>query len=463
MSILDEIGHHQAARLESTETKAEALIGGEEVTIESSQTEETIGDNHWLRVNERGVPRDFDVIRARRLGRSTPMQIVKAAVFDSVTGGEVRMIPWGQEKLNDREQELATFMRDLVLSEHHGKYDFDDIIVMAINDMLDMGQSFNEMLGVEGNADIPVARLKAIDALTVQKNVDKSGEFQDPAYYQLPYKSGSGVISSMEGDPNSLSEGDVMVMHWPKGARSSSHYPVPPVIQADTMIEVIENSMTHLNREYADNQMGAGFLWGQGTNKDANVIEKEFKKVAGDPNSFPVFTGEGDLQWKTMSGDAISLDAVKEEEWFLRLCGALVGVSPQELGLIKDVNRSTAQQQGSQMFKRLVQPITETVCKAVTNQWFKQFDLYNEMGQPFRMDIVHSDPEQERREEKDSRERYAEGVTTLNEHRATIGLNPIETVVTMPDGREIAIGDLPRTHAEKILASGDITEGEAVE
>jgi phage portal protein BeeE len=254
-----------------------------------------------------------------------------------------------------------------------------------------------------------------------------------------------------------------MVLKWPGAARSSSIYPMPPVVQASTMIETMDNSMTHLEREYSANKMGAGFLYATGNNKDTDTIEKQFREVSGDPHSFPIFTGDGDMNWKNISGDAISLDAVKEQEWFLRLCAALLGVAPQEVGLIKDVNRSTAQEQGSQMFKRLVNPISQTLGQGITNQVFTQFDLYNELGQPFKLEVVYSDPEQERRQEQDSRERYKEGVTSLNEHRSSIGLAPIETVVAMPDGREIAIGELPRPHAEQVLANGEIVEGEAVE
>lgn len=432
-------------------------VGSGTFEVGDSETVQPNDDDSWMSgVQERGIPRGSEAWEARELGSTAAMEIVKNTITDQVTGGEMAFPSEEGDDVPDEVVQLQEMFGQILSGPHLMGDDFDDLVSATVSDMIDNGESFWETLAAKNAEEqIPVLALKPVDVLTVRINVDANGNWREgddgPAYYQAPYQTYQGdTISLGDTEPVALDRDDVVSLQWPGSRRSDRIYPLSPTMQVKQWLELLSNATTHLNRYYNDNEIPAGILSVPGVNQsNIDDIAGDLEDASADPRQISYVANEA--SWVEMGGTAIDLNVIEEQKWFLQLCWGAVGLNKHEIGLIEDVNRNTAEQQSTVIYKRVTLPLTRTIEQAVERQILEQFEVYRALDRPFSFALNHSDPARERQREQDLIERYEKGTISYAEFRRQIGEEPEDTEVELPNGETFDYGPHPKNITEILI------------
>ena len=425
--------------------EAEATIGGDTVPIGDSETKKTASDT-WLSAGaeQYGIPRGREALEARRIARTEGFQIFVNAIVDQLLGGELAF-PDTAEDVGDDEtvDGLKDLLRDVFEGPHLLGTDFDDLVAAWVDDMAAIGECVTELLPASDNS-LPVVAMDPVDVLTTRRNVDKYGNPRDPPWFQAPYRSVQGApISADAATPTKLEEDQLLVMRWPGANRSDRVYPYSPAMQVKQWLEMIADSTTHHSRFYSDNELPPGVVSVRdASSTDIENIRDEIQAAKGDPRAAPVVGT--DARWVEIGGSAVDLSVVEEQEWFIQLCGAALGVPKVELSMDDQVNYSTSATEERIIHKRVTRPVAKKIGKGLSRQVATQFDLFNELGRPFDVELRHTNPAQDRAEEEHYLDQLHRGGLTFNEFYQRTGKNTeeIDTTVVI-GGEEIDYGDLP--------------------
>ncbi|AFH22029.1 hypothetical protein OSG_eHP14_00245 [environmental Halophage eHP-14] len=455
------LAEYRQARRDDDTREAETTIGGETISIGDSETVQPL-DGTVLQSNSlRGIPRGREALEARQIARTQPMQLIINAINDQLLGGEL-VYPSDDDDVDQAEADLQTLVDDIIRGPHLDGADFDDLIAAWVEDMVGPGNAYAEILPAE-NSDLPVAALKPVDPLTVRHNVDETRTPLEPPYFQAPFRTLAGsFVTGTSAKVTPLDQDDLLVMSYPGSYRSDRIYPLSPAMQVKEWLEVIADSTTHHSRYYKDNELPPGLLTArEATQNDIDSLKDELNAAKGDPRSAPVVGT--DARWVEVGGSAVDLNVIEEQKWFLRLCAAAFGIPQSELGMVEDVNRAEGTNQLTVVHKRVTSPLSKTIGQALSRQLLPQFELYNQLDQPFDVSLKFSDPRQERAMEEHLRGRWQQGLATYREIRSEIGEGEADddTTVTI-NGTTIDYGEHPQHVVEALLidARNDDPPGE---
>ena len=451
-NILDQARAEYSQRQQSNETRqATTTVGGGTFAIGDSETVQSLDETIVGASQLRGVPRGREALEARAIAETAPFQMLLNAINDQLLGGELTF-PSDDEDEDQAEAELKAVVEDVLKGPHHGGADLDDLITAWVSDMSVIGNAYAEPLAPE-SGDLPFVALKAVDSITVRHNVDKTGSFKEPAFYQAPFRSvAGGVVNPSNAQLTELDRDELVMMRWPGSSRSHRLYPLPPALQLKEWLEVIDDSTTHLGRYYSDNELPAGLLTArEATQGDIDTIRDELEAAKGDPRSAPVVGA--DARWVEVGGSAVDLSHIEEQQWFLQLCMAAFGVPKTELGMDDQVNYSTSESELQVVAKRVTSKVAPTIANALERQLLPQFGLYQRLDQPFGVELRYTDPREERAHEEWLLEQYVKGAITYRELREGLGddMSDEDTVVEI-NGTEIDYGSHPKPVVQALLA-----------
>lgn len=445
------LAEHRERRPSAQGRETTTTIGGTTVSLGDSKTVQSLDESFLVGSSLKGVPRGREALEARQISETAPFQMILNAVTDQLLGGDL-VFPSEDEDEDATEADLKAIVGDVLAGPHHGGADFDDLVSAWVADMAGPGNAYAEPLEPADGSDLPFVALKDVDPLTVRHNVDRTGAFQEPAYYQAPFRTGGGALVSVSGgDVTSLDQDDLVVMAYPGSHRSNRVYPLPPALQVKEWLEIIADSTTHHSRFYKDNELPPGILTArEASQNDIDNVRDELEAAKGDPRAAPVVGT--DARWVEIGGSAVDLNVIEEQKWFLQLVMAAFGITKTELAMDEQVNYETSEAMLTVVEKRVTQPIASTISKAIRRQLLPQFDVYTELGQPFDVELRYSDPREERAREEQARERYAAGAITYREYRELVGddMTDADTTVEI-NGETIDYGEHPRDVVEHLF------------
>lgn len=452
MSLLEQLRAEYEAQRQRRggDRAAETTIGGETVELGQSETTQSLDDTFLGASNLRGVPRGREAWDARQIAETAPFQMILNAINDQLLGGEWAF-PSDDGEEDQAEAELQAVVGDVLDGPHHGGLDKDDLVTSWVSDMATVGNAYAEPIPPESGS-LPFVALKDVDALSIRHNVDNSGAFEIPAFYQAPVRAGGALYTGVsQADVTPLEREDLFVMRWPGSTRSHRLYPLPPALQLKEWLTIIDDSTTHLGRYYSDNETPSGILTArEATKNDVETIRDELEAAKGDPRSAPVITE--DARWVEIGGSAVDLSHIEEQRWFLQLCMAAFGVPKTEMSMDEEVNYATSESQLSVVAKRLTTKLTTTISQAIERQGLPQFDLYQQLDQPFGVELRHSDPREERAAEQQAIEKWNNDALTYREYREAIGQDATDEDTTVQmNGQTVDYGDMPKSVMEAVL------------
>jgi hypothetical protein len=391
-------------------------VAGQKVPVEEPDTQQT-GEGTWLTGEDSyGRPRGREAIEARQIVQTSAMQAIANGITDQLVGGELTFES-DDDDLGSSEAELQALLQDVITGPHLAGMDLDDLITAAVEDMLGPGQAYWQLLGPPDGADVdlPVVSLTTLDALTIRHNLNRHGYPQDPPYWQARSAfSNEGIGTIGDVDAVELQREDLAVMHYPRGHRSYKFYPTSPALQVQEWLEILANSTTHHNRFYSDNEIPPGLIQVMGAN-NVDDIKDKIEAASGDPRDVPVIGGDGGAQWIELGGTAVNLNIIEEQKWFFQLCLASLGLGKQELGFIEDVNRSNGEAESSRIYKRIAGPFSKQFESAFMHI-ARQFDVYQQLDEPFDIRLRFTDPREERAREERLRKMWEAGGLTYRQY-----------------------------------------------
>lgn len=429
-------------------------VAGEDVPVKEPDTVKTDDDSgSWLSGdNKYGRPRGRDAIEARQIVETSAMQAIGNGIVDQLLGGELAFES-DTDNVGSTEAEVRRLIQDVITGPHLGDVDLDDLITAAVFDMLGPGNAYWQLHPSE-DGEFPVVALSTLDALTIRHNVNRHGMYGDPPYWQAHGAfSGDGVAGLGSVDPAELESEQLAVMHYPRGHRSHSYYPVSPALQVKEWLEILTNSTTHHNRFYSDNEIPPGLIQVmQGSNQTVQNVKDKIQAASGDPRDVPVIGGEGGAQWLDLGGTAVNLNIIEEQRWFFNMCLGALGLGKHELGFTEDANRSNGQIEATRIYKRISGPFSKQF-EGAFEKVAKQFDAYTALEDPFDIRLRFSDPREERAREERLRKMYQQDGLTLRQYVRRRGDEDLaeEDMTVELNGQVIDYGDYPKSVVDHLL------------
>jgi hypothetical protein len=445
-------------------------VDGDTITIEEPETKQPDQESsNWFTSREKhGVPRGAEAIKMRQIGQTSAMQTIANGISDQLLGGELAFLDnedvmddFSDSELETTEQ-FKSILREILTGPHLGDEDLDDLIVACVNDMLGPANAYLQLLSPQ-SGDLPVVSLTTLDPLTIRHNVNEHGYPLDPPYWQATGSFGHGTSSTVAvKDPTPLQTEDVAVLRYPKGNRSYRVYPVSASWQVKEWLEILADSVTHHKRYYSDDEVPPGLMQvvdaSDSTIKD---IQNQVEQASGDPRDFPIVGGEAPANWIEMGGTAINLDVIQEQKWFFQMCLASLGLNKAEVGLVEDVNYSNGEVQADMVYKKVAGPFGKQFERAFVHI-ANQFDLYQELGEPFTPTLAHTDPRAEQARQERLQQEYEAGKLTLRQYVRRAGDEALaeddDQYTVEIDGTTVDYGSHPKWVAERLLSNAGATE-----
>jgi hypothetical protein len=101
------------------------------------------------------------------------------------------------------------------------------------------------------------------------------------------------------------------------------------------------------------------------------------------------------------------------------------GLSPNEVGMIEDVNRSTADNQSTTVFRKTTKPLMEMIAKCINRRLLVHMEAYARVNGELEYVWLYDHPGIQDRERLQQKEDLELGLSTLNEVRLDRGLEEI--------------------------------------
>jgi hypothetical protein len=454
-------GPEQGAATVSLQRASEVTIDGELITLADPETVQTGESGGFLAgTGKFGRPRGRDVIGYRQIVQTSAMQSIVNGIVDQLLGGDL-VFESEDDDLPNEAEPLRDILRDVLTGPHLQGETLDDLMTAAVEDMLGPGNGYWQLLPAS-DGSVPVAAMTALDPLTIRRNVDENGVFGDPHFYQT-HGFGGGSVAGLNGRQIvPLDRSQVFEFSYPRGYRSYRYYPLSAAWQVKEWLEVLANSTTHHNRFYDDDQTSSGLMQVVGASEQTiRDIQQKIEEASGDPRSAPVVGGEGGAQWIEMGGQAVNLNIIEEQRWFFFLCLGALGLGKSELGFVEDTNRANGEIEATRVFKRVTGPFAAQFEEAFLHV-ARQFDAFNQMGEPFQPALEFTDPREKRAKEERLRKSFQQGVVTLRQYLRQTGRQDLaaddDRFMVTVDGQDINYADHPLWVVKRLFSAAGATD-----
>lgn len=422
-------------------------IDGEQVDLAEPRTSITFEDDNSLLSGQYGQPRPREFWQAKQIGQTPPMELLKNAVKRQLIGGEPKAV--ADDELRGPDADFADLVADIYDGPHFQDKSLDNLIVDAVDDLIDTGWAYWELLP-SANGEFPVAGFKPLPPLQIQHNIDdETGALKDdPGYYQVPYtRTGTGSVR-MGDEPTKLERGQVVAMRDPLASGSDSLYGQSLATKVREWLELVIDIDVHQKRDFSDSQLPAGFLHFLGAVDDDKLgeIEQDIVEASGDPHELVTTTSEEDAKWIPVGESVMDLQAIEAQKWYFKLVFAAAGLQQNEIsnleggGFAKEspmMAKLTYKNLTKPMMGAIFDPQNNDVVPTITEQ-FSGID-----SAPFRLTLERFDPVQEQIEREETLKEWQQGAVSLNEIRGELGREAEEVMVEI-DGTEYDVASLPK-------------------
>lgn len=150
-------------------------------------------------------------------------------------------------------------------------------------------------------------------------------------------------------------------------------------------------------------------------------IQRHLQSIMmGDYTQVPIISG-GKVSWIDFKGKRKDMQFRELAEYLTRKICAVYQVSPQDVGIISDVNRSTSQTQAEMTKSKGLETIMRVISEYITTEVLAELRDENDL----RLWFEDDDVEKERERWMISQQKIVSGVLTINQYRAQEGLHPV--------------------------------------
>lgn len=151
------------------------------------------------------------------------------------------------------------------------------------------------------------------------------------------------------------------------------------------------------------------------------TIQRHLQSIMmGDYTQVPIVSG-GKVSWIDFKGKRRDMQFKELAEYLTRKICAVYQVSPQDVGIISDVNRSTSQTQAEMTKSKGLETVMRTISEHFTNNIISELRPEDDLMLWFQDDDI----EKEKERWQISQQKIIAGALTINQYRALEGQHPV--------------------------------------
>lgn len=348
----------------------------------------------------------------------------------------VTKTPWMvRAKKADEQEKLQPFIeyiKNLLEFPNTNDDTFRTIVSKIVEDILVLDRGCTEKVR---NAKGELVSLYHVDGSTIYPNIDEYGLYQEPAFYQF--------LGGNQKPTAELEASDILLFIMnPKSEAGMQGYGSSPV---ENIVSTVLTSLQAMiyNSDYFDSEKVPPF-WANLADVDTTELvrfKKAFDEQLKSGNWSSPFTNASKADIKTLRPTNQDMQFYELNLWLARIVCGEFEISPQEIGLTMDVNRSTAEEQSdvtSEGIDNVLKVLSEEINNDVIGDLSETVDeRFNEIE--FAWDTERKMKEKERAEIDQIN--ILSGVRTKNELRIRDGLDPLEE-----KEEELSIDDILAKH-----------------
>lgn len=331
----------------------------------------------------RGVPRMEDLLTTRLLSQSHTVSIPKDTISGQITTTDWAIVPTVDNPTSAHETAADAITEFLDGGFNRNPTTFDALCRAWLNDLLDIDAGILELVPDDAGW---LREIYVRDGATFTKAPDRHGRLPDPpepAYYQIGVQYGlaghhdASSISDLFRDatrfggmgyqrvaPIGFSRDEILWLE--ENPRTFSVYGRGRTQKVQLIVETLLNQDLSNQRYFPANEVPEGALNLVEANADEIARFREYwsDEIAGKPHKMPIL-GAKNLQWLPFRASPRELEFLESQKWYHELVWLAFGLSPNEVGHVADVNRSTAQEQTEAIWRKTTLPLLELLKNAL--------------------------------------------------------------------------------------------------
>lgn len=224
-------------------------------------------------------------------------------------------------------------------------------VAEVVRDVLTIDQGCTEK---EWTVDKWIAAMYPVDGATIAPNMDERGGYHDDAYVQTV----DGRITARFGIEDLM-----VIIDNPQTDVRFAGYGFSPLESLIVSVSA-ELYASKYNASYFEKGSvpeGMINLGPEAAPEDVDAFRMYWmNEIMGRPWAIPILGGSK-AEWIPWRASNKDMEFMAYQEWLLKKICAMFNISPKEMGLIEDVNRSTAESQDTSEQEKGIEPLLELI------------------------------------------------------------------------------------------------------
>jgi hypothetical protein len=315
---------------------------------------------------ERGKPKPTPVTWETLRLMSNRAEWIRAII--KTRKNQIGKVPWSIKPKDEKDQSPGTeklIERWTKLFSHPQMYgsrptsmSWRHFVGMILEDILVLDAGSIEKERTRGGS---ICALYPVDGATIRPNIDQYGGHYPDAYVQVV----EGIVTA-----RFAMEELVYIADNPQTDVRFAGYGMSP-LEHLVITVTAELSSSKFNASYFEKGAvpeGLLSLGEEATPEDVDAFRLYWmNEIMGRPWAIPIVGGKGVewVQWRDTNRD---MQFMEYQDWLLKKACAVYQIAPQEIGMIEDVNRSTAEEQQGSNESKSIQPILSLIADAINTE-----------------------------------------------------------------------------------------------
>ena len=405
----------------------------------------------WFWQPIRGQPRRVDTNELRQFSQTFWVHSCVTTICDEMTAMDWDVKPTDETQYDSLKDDIMKVKNWLTYPNKNGE-SFALIMRALIKDILELdagvlvkvfdlnSYNFDELEPKSGAPTLKpmgqrtMLELYARDGASFLKEVDKFGFAQ--GYWQYSYQ--------IPAHPMWFNRDEIVYIM--RNQRSMSTYGYAPTQAIMDIVKSLHYSTLYNKRFFEENSIPDGVLSILETNENEmqNFVDNWTRQFQGQPHKFAVVNK--DIKWNPLTISQRELEFLETQKWYYQIVIGAFGLTPSELGLTEDLNRSTSSTQAELSRRKGIRPLMKVIEHYINKEIIPEFAV-----EGIKFEFTYDDPSEKAQRLANWQIELSMGVKTPNEIRNEMGLNPIEG----GDNMQSAYGSMQEVEGTEGETSGE--------
>jgi len=381
----------------------------------------------WFWQPIRGQPRRVDTNEIRQFSQTFWVNSCVTTICDEITAMDWDIKPIDEQmaqSLKTQTEEVKQFLK----YPNKNRESWSIVLRALIKDILELDAgvlvkvfdlSSYDFDQLEPKSGAPVLKplgqrklleLYARDGASFLKEADKFGFVK--GYWQYSYQ--------IPAHPMWFNEEEIVYMV--RNLRSMSVYGFSPVQSIMEIIKSLHYSTLYNKRLFEENSIPDGILGVEDTNENEmqDFVDNWAREFKGQPHKFAMVNKK--INWQPLNVSQRELEFLETQKWYYKIVIAAFGLTPSELGITDELNRSTSATQSELSRRKGIRPLMKIIENYINQSIIPEFGY-----EGIEFQFVYDDPSEKAQRLANWKIELEMGVKTPDEIRNEMGLEPLMT------------------------------------